>query len=185
MTVVAGMTGLVGLEGGGKHKMITYRTAEIHDTDLVFEYIKKLAVYEKLAHEVTAMEGDIRQSLFGDNPKAFCVIAEYNGRPAGFALCFYNFSTFQGRPGIYIEDLYVDEEFRGHGIGKGFFKYLAQKALSENCGRIQWAVLDWNEPSIEFYKSMGGKPMDDWIIYRLEGAAIHHLAHGTTEKKVA
>jgi GNAT superfamily N-acetyltransferase len=113
--------------------------------------------------------------MFNDNPKAFAVIAEDNGKPVGFAVCFYNYSTFQGKPGIYLEDLYVPKEHRGKGIGKGFFKYLARRAIDEDCGRIQWWVLDWNEPSIEFYKSLSAKPMDEWITFRLEGDSIKEL----------
>jgi GNAT superfamily N-acetyltransferase len=155
---------------------IQYRPAREADVPLILGYIKKLAEYEKLLHEVEATEEDIRESLFCADPKAFCVLAEQGGKTAGFAVCFYNYSTFQGKPGIYIEDIFVEPEFRGHGIGKGFFSYLAKKALDENCGRIQWWVLDWNEPSIDFYKKMGAKPMDEWTVYRLEGATIQTLA---------
>lgn len=127
-------------------------------------------------HEVTATEEAIRHTLFGPSPKAFAVIAECGNAPAGFALCFYNYSTFQGRPGLYIEDLYVSPDFRGRGIGKGFFRVLARKALREGCGRIQWWVLDWNAPTIAFYNSIGARAMDEWTVYRLEGAAIQALA---------
>lgn len=153
-----------------------YREAHKADTNLILQFIIELAEYEKLAHEVVATKEDIENSLFGDEPKAFCMIAEVNNQPAGFALCFYNYSTFQGKPGIYIEDLYVREEFRGHGIGKGFFKVLAQKAVNENCGRIQWWVLDWNEPSINFYKKMKAAPMDEWTVFRLSENEIKELA---------
>ncbi len=146
------------------------------DTDLILQFIKELAEYEKFAHEVVATKEDIEKSLFGENPKAFCMIAEVSNQPAGFALCFYNYSTFQGKPGIYIEDLYVREVFRGHGIGKGFFKMLAKKAVNENCGRIQWWVLDWNEPSINFYKKMNAVPMDEWTVFRLSENDIKELA---------
>lgn len=153
-----------------------YREANKEDTQLILQFIKELAEYEKLAHEVVATETDIQETLFGDSPKAFCMLAEVGGQPAGFALCFYNYSTFQGKPGIYIEDLYVREEYRGHGIGKGFFKILAQKAVNENCGRIQWWVLDWNEPSINFYKKMKAAPMDEWTVFRLSENEIKELA---------
>lgn len=156
---------------------ITYRNAEKHEAGLVLGFIRELAVYEKLEHEVVATEDDIAESLFGANPKAFCVFADVGGETVGFALCFYNYSTFQGKPGIYLEDLYVRKENRGQGIGKGFFKYLAQRAVDENCGRIQWWVLDWNEPSIKFYESLGAKSMNEWITYRLEGDAIKQLAN--------
>lgn len=155
-----------------------YRNTNCNDTLLILSFIKKLAEYEKLAHEVIATEEDIRESLFGDKPKAFCVLAEVDHKPVGFALCFYNYSTFQGKAGIYIEDLYVEEEYRGRGIGKGFFKFIAQKAKEENCGRIQWWVLDWNEPSIEFYKKMGAKMMDEWTVCRIEEQEIEVLARG-------
>lgn len=156
--------------------VISYREATIEDTPLVLNFIKRLAEYEKLLHEVEVTEAQIQSSLFSAEPRAFCTIAEIDNKPAGFAICFYNYSTFLGKSGVYIEDLYVEEEFRGRGIGKGFFKYLAQKAMDENCGRIEWAVLDWNEPSIEFYKEMGGKPMNEWIVYRLEGQTIQNVA---------
>jgi GNAT superfamily N-acetyltransferase len=155
---------------------IVLRDARREDASLILSFIRELADYEKLSHEVVASEGDIEHSLFGPSPRAFCVIAEGGGEPAGFALCFYNYSTFQGRAGIYLEDLYVRPAFRGQGIGKRFFRYLAQRALEEDCGRIQWWVLNWNEPSIEFYKSMKAVPMDEWTVYRLEGQSIEDLA---------
>ncbi|PZQ45412.1 MAG: N-acetyltransferase [Micavibrio aeruginosavorus] len=152
------------------------RDAVQDDAPLILSFIRELADYEKLLHEVSASEQDIRATLFGASSKAFALIAECEGRPAGFALCFYNYSTFQGKPGIYLEDLYVRPEFRGRGLGKGFFAHLAKRALLENCGRIQWWVLDWNKPSIEFYKSMKAVPMDEWTVYRLEGQSIEDLA---------
>ncbi|MCB1531393.1 MAG: GNAT family N-acetyltransferase [Alphaproteobacteria bacterium] len=156
--------------------LIEYRQACEADTPLILSFIKKLAEYENLLHEVEATEKEIRQSLFCDDPKAFCVIAEHEGKPVGFSVCFYNYSTFQGKSGIYIEDIYVEPAFRGHGIGKGFFSYLAKKAVAEDCGRVQWWVLDWNESSIEFYKKLGAKAMDEWTVYRLEGEPIRKLA---------
>ncbi len=155
---------------------VKYRHAEVADVPLILRFIRDLAAYEKLSHEVVATEDMLRSSLFGSDPKAFCVLAEVTGNAVGFALCFYNYSTFQGRPGIYIEDLYVMPEYRGSGIGKGFFRFLAQKALHEDCGRIQWWVLDWNEPSIDFYRGLGAKGMDEWTVFRLEGASIEKLA---------
>jgi GNAT superfamily N-acetyltransferase len=110
------------------------------------------------------------------------VIAEVDGKAAGFALCFYNYSTFQGKAGIYLEDLYVRDEYRGQGIGKGFFRFLAQKAIDEDCGRIQWWVLNWNEPSIEFYKSLGAVAMDEWTVMRLEGTAINNVLDKTKQQ---
>ncbi len=155
---------------------IKYRDASPVDVSLILHFIRELAVYEKLEHEVVATEALLEESLFGANAKAFCILAEVDGQPAGFALCFYNYSTFQGRAGIYIEDLYVVPEHRGSGIGKGFFRFLAQRALREGCGRIQWWVLDWNEPSIGFYRRLGAKGMDEWTVFRLEGEAIEKLA---------
>jgi GNAT superfamily N-acetyltransferase len=155
---------------------IHYRQATEADVSLIFGYIKKLAEYEKLLHEVVATEDNIRQSLFCADPKAFCVLAEQGETPVGFAICFYNYSTFQGKPGIYIEDIFVEPEFRGQGVGKRFFNYLAKKALEEDCGRIQWWVLDWNEPSIYFYKKLGAKAMDEWTVFRLEGSSIQEIA---------
>jgi len=154
---------------------ISYRNATADDIPLILQYIKDLAEYEKLLHEVVATEEDIKKTLFGDHKGAFAVIAENNETSVGFALCFYNYSTFQGKYGIYIEDLYVPEQYRGQGIGKGFFKYLAKKAMDEDCGRIQWWVLNWNEPSIEFYKSIGAQAMEEWTVFRLEGDSIKDL----------
>jgi diamine N-acetyltransferase len=125
---------------------------------------------------VSASEADIARSLFGDNPRAFCDIAEWNGEAAGFALWFYNFSTFRGAHGIYLEDLFVRPHFRGHGLGKALLKNLAARAVREGCARVEWAVLDWNAPSIAFYKSLGAVPMDEWTVFRLTGAALGTLA---------
>lgn len=157
---------------------VIYRQACKHDVSLVLSFIRDLAAYEKLSHEVLAGEQDIEVSLFGPDAKAFCIIAECLGQPAGFAVCFYNYSTFLGRSGIYIEDIFVKPDYRGQGIGKGFFKVLAQKALNENCGRIEWWVLDWNEPSIAFYKKLGAVAMDEWTVYRMDRNAIRACAEG-------
>lgn len=157
---------------------ITYRDAKPEESGLVLDFIRELADYEKLLHEVRATEEDIKKTVFGEDAKAFCVFADVDAVTVGFALCFYNYSTFQGKPGIYIEDLYVREEYRGSGIGKGFFNYLAQKAMAEDCGRIQWWVLNWNEPSIKFYESLGAKAMKEWTVFRLEGDAIKNLTLG-------
>lgn len=158
--------------------MITYRDANMDDAALVLDFIQKLAEYEKLAHECIADINGIKEGLFGQTPKAFCIIAEKDNKPAGFAICFYNYSTFLAKAGIYIEDLFVEPEFRGQGIGSGFFQYLSDKAERENCGRVQWQVLDWNKPSIEFYNTMGGKAQPEWITYKLEGDAIKKVAKG-------
>ncbi len=159
------------------------RPATKDDCALIVQFIKKLAIYEKLEHDAKATPKDIETALFAPRPKAFCAIAEVNGKPAGFALCFYNFSTFMGKAGIYLEDLFVIPEFRGNGIGKKFFQYLAQRALQENCGRVEFSVLNWNAPSIEFYKALGAKAMDEWTVYRLEGQAIVDVAQA--QKKAA
>lgn len=152
------------------------RTTDIKDAALILEFIKELAEYEKLSNEVVATHESIEQSLFGDNPKAFCVIAEWEGKPVGFALYFYNYSTFLGQNGIYLEDLYVRKEMRGNGIGKSLLSYLAAKAIAEKCGRLEWWVLDWNKPSIEFYEKLGAEAMDEWTVYRMTGEPLQKLA---------
>ena len=152
------------------------RPAAHTDVALILSLIRELAVFEKLAHEVTATEADIRTALFGARPAAECVIAEAGGKPAGFALYFHNFSTFLGRAGIYLEDLYVKPDQRGKGYGKRLLAHLAKLTLERNCGRFEWAVLDWNEPAIKFYKSLGAEMMESWKINRLTGAALQKLA---------
>lgn len=154
----------------------TIRRAEPADAALVLQFIRQLAEYEKLAHEVQASEADIARDLFGPAPKVFCEIAEWQGRPAGFALWFYTYSTFQGRHGIWLEDLYVDPALRGQGIGKALLVHLAQRCAREQLGRFEWWVLDWNEPSIRFYKSQGGVLQDEWTKVRIDGAALERLA---------
>jgi GNAT superfamily N-acetyltransferase len=156
--------------------MLTIRPAVPADAGLVLAFIRELADYEKLLHEVTASEADIARDLFGDNPRAFCDIAQWNGEPVGFALWFYNYSTFQGRHGLYLEDLFVRPEARGRGIGKALLGHLARRCRDEGLGRLQWWVLDWNEPSIAFYRSLGAVPMDEWTVFRVEGEALARLA---------
>lgn len=156
--------------------MLNIRQATKDDADLILNFIKELAVYEKLSHEVRADAEILRASLFGKDPKAYCVIAEWDGVPAAFALYFYNYSTFLGKPGIYLEDLYVKDTYRSRGIGKAVLKYLAAKAKAEDCGRLEWWVLDWNEPAIDFYKSLGAIAMDEWTVYRVTGEALDKLA---------
>ena len=146
------------------------------DLPLVLEFIRGLAEYERLAHEVVATEDLLRASLFGPRPYAECVIARWGGEPAGFALFFHNFSTFLARPGIYLEDLFVKPAMRGHGIGRALLRRLAQLAVERGCGRLEWSVLDWNEPAIGFYKSLGAVPLDDWTIFRVRGEALEELA---------
>ena len=152
------------------------RNATPEDVPLVLHFIKELAVYERLAHEVVANEELIRSTLFGEKPSAEVIIAEEDGEPAGFALFFHNYSTFMGRHGLYLEDLFVKPEFRGRGIGKALLAHLAAIAKERNCGRFEWAVLNWNEPAIDFYKSLGAKSVDEWIIFRMTGESLDALA---------
>jgi GNAT superfamily N-acetyltransferase len=155
---------------------LAIRFATIDDTPLVLALIRGLAEYERLAHEAVATEADIRESLFGSRPAAEVLLAETNGEPAGFALFFHNYSTFLGRRGLYLEDLFVYPEFRGRGIGRALMVRLAQIAVERNCGRFEWWVLDWNEPSIRFYESLGARAMSDWTVYRLSGEPLQQLA---------
>jgi GNAT superfamily N-acetyltransferase len=154
----------------------TIKPATETDVPLILSFIKKLAEYEKLAHLVVTTEEILRETLFGARPYAEVVIGYYKNEPVGFALFFHNFSTFLGQPGIYLEDLFVDEEQRGKGFGKALLVYLAKLALERGCGRLEWSVLDWNEPSINFYKSLGAVPMDEWTSFRLTGNALDSLA---------
>jgi GNAT superfamily N-acetyltransferase len=156
--------------------MLTIRKAEPKDAALIYAFVRDLAQYERLAHEVTAREADIAAELFGARPRAFCDIAELDGAPAGFALWFYNFSTFRGRCGIYLEDLFVRPEHRGRGIGKALLANLARRCREEGLARLEWAVLDWNAPSIAFYESLGARANSDWIVYRLTDDALAALA---------
>lgn len=146
------------------------------EVPLVLEFIKRLADYEKLTHEVVATEARLEKHLFGEEKVAEVIIGYYREIPVGFALYFYNFSTFLGRPGIYLEDLFVLEEYRGKGFGKAMLGYLAKLAVEKECGRLEWAVLDWNEPSIEFYKSLGAKLLNEWIVHRVSGDDLVRLA---------
>ncbi len=152
------------------------RKAEKADASLVLDFIKKLAAYERLSHEVVATEEQLTKYLFGEEQVAEVVIGYYRDVPVGFALYFYNFSTFLAKPGIYLEDLYVLEEQRGKGFGKSLLSYLARLAVEKDCGRLEWAVLDWNEPSIKFYKSLGANIMDEWLVNRLTGDGLLKLS---------
>ncbi len=152
------------------------RKAEKADVSLVLDFIKKLAAYERLSHEVVATEEQLEKYLFGEEQVAEVVIGYYRDVPVGFALYFYNFSTFLAKPGIYLEDLYVLEEQRGMGFGKALLTYLARLAVEKDCGRLEWAVLDWNEPSIKFYKSLGANTMDEWLVNRLSGDGLVKLS---------
>ena len=150
--------------------------ARPNQSALIYSLIRELAEYEKLGHEVEATEAGIAAALFEDNPRLFCEIAEWNGEGVGFAVWFFNFSTFSGRPGIYLEDLFVRPAFRGKGIGKALLSYLARLSIAHGCSRLQWSVLDWNAPSIEFYKSLGAVMMDEWTVCRVNGEALRKLA---------
>ena len=150
--------------------------AEKKDVRLILSFIRELAEYERLAHEVVATEEILNETLFGGRPSAEVVFALYDGQPVGYALFFHSFSTFLGRPGIYLEDLYVRPAVRGKGIGKALLLHLAQLAVERKCGRLEWAVLNWNEPSIGFYKNLGARPMDEWTVYRLAGGALKRLS---------
>lgn len=151
------------------------RFAEIKDVPLILEFIKELANYERMLNEVVATEEILKESLF-ERKMAEVIIGEYKSKPVAFALFFHNFSTFLGRPGIYLEDLYVKPEMRGKGIGTIMLSFLAKLCVERKCGRLEWWCLDWNEPAIKFYKQMGAKPMDEWTVYRVSGDALGKLA---------
>jgi GNAT superfamily N-acetyltransferase len=157
---------------------IRIREARREDVPLLLEFIRELAEYEKLADEVVATEAALERTLFGERRYAEALIAEAGDAPAGFALFFHNYSTFLGKPGIYLEDVFVRPEFRGRGIGRGFFKRLAEFALERGCGRLEFWVLDWNRPAIDFYRRLGAEPMSDWTVQRITGDALSRLAAG-------
>jgi GNAT superfamily N-acetyltransferase len=156
--------------------MVTVRDATRDDVALIHRFIRELAEYEKLLHEVEASEADVARDLFGANPRAFCDIAERDREPVGFALWFYNYSTFRGRHGIWLEDLFVVPEARGSGAGKALLRRLARRCVEQGLGRMEWAVLDWNASSIAFYDSLGASALDDWTTRRLTGEALTRLA---------
>lgn len=166
-----------------KENTLTIRKGTIDDSELILEFIKKLSVYEKLAHQVTATVDKVKESLFSNGSTVKTLLAFYNEEPAGFALYFYNYSTFKAQKGLYLEDLYVDEELRGKGIGKKLLIELAKIARDEKCGRFEWSVLDWNKPAIEFYRSIGAEAMDEWTVYRLEDKGINNVADMNDEVK--
>ena len=155
---------------------LSIRKAIASDLLQIAQFIRDLAVYEKLSHQVSFDESRLQQELFGDAPVAHVLMAEWDSAPVGFALYFYNFSTFLGKRGIYLEDLYVDPSHRGKSIGKSLLKELARLAVAQDCGRLEWQVLDWNEPSIAFYDSLGAKQKSDWITYQLTDDALRRLA---------
>jgi GNAT superfamily N-acetyltransferase len=152
---------------------IQIRPATEIDLPLILQLIRELAVFEQLSHEVTATEQQLRQHLFGAKPLAEVIIASHSGNAAGFALFFENFSTFVGKPGIYLEDLYVREAWRGQGVGTALLEAVRQLAIARGCGRFEWSVLDWNRRAIDFYEKMGARPLNEWTVYRLSGDALH------------
>lgn len=154
---------------------LTFRNAERQDTALILQFIRKLAEYENMADEVVADEKMLEEWIF-DRQKAEVIFALEDGKEIGFALFFHNFSTFLGRAGLYLEDLYVEPEYRGKGYGKALLKKLAAIAVERGCGRFEWWCLDWNKPSIDFYLSMGAQPMSDWTVYRITGDTLKNLA---------
>ena len=152
------------------------RSATEDDVPLILTLIKELAEYERLSHEVVATEEALRDSLFGERRVAEALLGYLGGNQAGFALFFHSFSTFLGKPGIYLEDLYVRPEFRGAGVGRALLVHLAGLAKERGCGRLEWSVLDWNEPAIGFYRGIGASPVSGWTVYRLTGEALENLA---------
>lgn len=164
------------LQKDAEESDFTIRPAAENDAGTILSLIKELADFEKLSHEVVATEDDIRRSLFGPHPFAEVLIGEYEGIAVSFALFFYNFSTFIGKPGIYLEDLYVKPEYRRQGFGRKMLAHLARLAKDRNCGRFEWSVLDWNEPAIRTYDRLNAKPMKEWILYRLTGEPLARLA---------
>jgi len=156
----------------------TIRRATSADVPLIRTMIEGLAEYERLRQECVATDTLLRTALFGERPYAEVVIAEWEGEAAGFALFFHNFSTFLARPGIYLEDLYVQPLHRSHGIGKALLQHLAQLAVARDCGRLEWSVLDWNVDAIGFYEKLGARAQDEWTVYRVTGDALTHLANG-------
>lgn len=157
---------------------VRFRDAQPGDETIVARFVRALAEYEKLAHEAVATDDDFRRALFGTPPRACALIIEDAGEPIGLALWFYNFSTFAGRHGLYVEDIFVMPEKRGQGIGRAVFRELARRALADGCARMEWSVLDWNSPAVAFYRSIGAQAMDEWTVQRLSGKALRKVAAG-------
>lgn len=177
------MTSLVSLSAGETPYReacapVSVRPLQPEDIPLLLHFIHGLAEYERLGHEVSATEAGLRSVFFGDTPRAFALIAEYEGIPAGYAVYFYNVSTFLGLYGIYLEDIFILPEFRGKGLGKYLLSHLAFKATSEGCAMMEWCVLDWNDPAMEFYHAMGAHPVREWVTYRLSGEGLQQLSSG-------
>jgi len=156
---------------------LSIRPAAAADLPLIAQFIRDLAEYEKLAHEVRFDEAKLGEKLFGPRPYAEVLIGELDGSPQGFALFFHNFSTFEGKPGIYLEDLFVRPEARGSGLGKALLAHLAKLCVERDCARLEWSVLDWNDPAIGFYKGLGARLMDEWTVMRVNGDALTRLAN--------
>ncbi len=161
--------------------MLRIRAAKESDVPMILDFIRQLADYERLSHAVAATEQALRETLFGARPYAEVLVAHWDEEPAGFALFFHNYSTFLAKPGIYLEDLFVNPSARGRGIGKALLTRLAELAIERHCGRVEWSVLDWNAPSIEFYRRMGATPMDEWTIFRLTGDALAQYKRRSAE----
>jgi len=162
---------------------VSIRPATAGDAALIFRFVRELASYEKALDEVVTDEAELREALFGEGARgAHALICELDGAPAGFALYFYSFSTWVGRYGIFLEDLYVSPEYRGRGAGKALLRYLAQLAVREGLGRFEWNVLDWNEPSIRFYEACGAQSQPQWVEYRLCGDALRRFAQGDSDE---
>ena len=155
--------------------IIEIRQASIEGSSLILKFVTELAIYEKAEHEVKATQCDIENSLFGSDSKTKAVICNIDNKPVGFAVYFFNYSTWLAKHGLYLEDLYVSSEHRGSGAGKALLKYLAKIALSNDCGRFEWSVLDWNEPAIQFYQSIGAKPQNEWVGYHLSGRSLEEF----------
>ena len=151
---------------------VEIRSAEIGDVEIIFDFINQLAVYEKMENDVTGSVEQLKTTLFGEHAFAEVILAEFEEKTVGFALFFHNYSTFLTKPGIYLEDLFVLPQFRGYGCGKALLKHLSKLAIDRGCGRVEWSVLDWNDPAIDFYKSIGAHPMDGWTVFRLTGDAL-------------
>lgn len=156
---------------------LTIRKATSDDITQIRQFILELAIYEKAEHEVEATEADLHNTLFGEGATAHCVICESSGQAIGFAVYFFNYSTWQGRNGLYLEDLYVSPSSRGQGAGKALLQHLAKIAVDNNCGRFEWSVLDWNKPAIDFYDSLGAKPKSEWLGYRMDGQTLIDFAN--------
>jgi GNAT superfamily N-acetyltransferase len=151
------------------------RQATAEDAEIIFALIIELAIYEKAEHEVRTTADEIRESMFGSDSKTSALVAEVNNKPVGYAVYFHNYSTWLGKNGLYLEDIYVSPDYRHNGIGKALLQKVANIAVTNNCGRVEWSVLDWNTPAIDFYKSLGAKPQDEWTVYRLTGDELKNF----------